>query len=95
MVSYESSHPALILLEHDDLSLLLALGERITQNSTEGIVATWVIAPTCALADALASAFFFVSPEELADIYVCEYALMNTEGKIKKSAGFAADLFKA
>ena len=61
--------------------------------STKGIVATWVTAPTCALADALASAFFFVSPEELADIYVCEYALMNEEGKIKRSAGFAADLF--
>lgn len=64
-----------------------------TSVSTEGIMATWVTAPTCAIADALASAFFFVSPEEIADTYAYEYAIMNSEGRVKRSLGFKAEFY--
>ncbi len=66
-----------------------------TQNSsTTGLLAVWVWAENAALADALASCLFFVSPEELVGVVPhFEYCLMNDERRIKKSAGFTADFF--
>jgi FAD:protein FMN transferase len=65
----------------------------LTNSSvTNNIVATWVIAPTCALADAIASCLFFVEPEKLQD-YTFEYVIMNTEGAIKKSPQFSGEIF--
>lgn len=59
-----------------------------TNESTQGILATWVLAPHATMADALASCLFFVAPDALATAYPFEYCVMNDEGLIKKSAGF-------
>jgi len=63
-----------------------------TNKSPRTVLATWVYAPEAAIADGLASALFFVSPESLVDFYF-EYLVVNHEMRIKKSAGFAADFF--
>ncbi len=65
-------------------------------NSSTGkeILATWVIAATAALADALASCLFFVPPEKLADAgYRFEYVILNKEYKVKKSDGWKGEFF--
>ena len=55
-----------------------------SKTSTEKIVATWVIAKSTGLADALASCLFFVAPEDLS-FQNFEYCIMNKERRIKKS----------
>ncbi len=64
-----------------------------TSSSPDEIIATWVIAPTTAIADALASCLFFVAPENFASKYQFEYCIMNKENKIKKSPGFEATFY--
>lgn len=63
-----------------------------TGQSPHDVLATWVTAETAALADGLASALFFVTPESL-HTYTFEYLIVNKELTLKKSAGFTADLF--
>jgi thiamine biosynthesis lipoprotein len=65
-----------------------------THMSTDTMVATWVIAPTAAWADALSSALFFISPQALSH-YTFEYLTLNKDGLMQKSAGFPADVFLA
>lgn len=57
-----------------------------------GVTATWVAAETTALADGLASALMFMTPEALY-AYSFEYCLLDADYRVKKSAGFAADFF--
>jgi thiamine biosynthesis lipoprotein len=64
----------------------------LSNSSTEGILATWVVAKTAALADALASCLFFVAPESLS-AYDFEYVIMNDERKVKVSPGCQVKLF--
>lgn len=61
-------------------------------ESPQHIVATWVIAETAVLADALSSALFFTAPESLT-AFSFEYLIMNHERNVKRSAAFAAELF--
>ena len=58
-----------------------------SNTSTEEIIATWVIAKSAGLADALASCLFFVAPEELS-LQTFEYCIMNKERRIKTSKNF-------
>jgi thiamine biosynthesis lipoprotein len=62
-------------------------------NSTEGIIATWVRATSAAVADGLATCVFLVEPERFENDFAFDYCLLNTEYKIKRSAGFTAELF--
>jgi len=62
--------------------------------SPTDIVAVWVTAETAALADGLSSALFFVAPESLNE-FSFEYLIVNRGMGIKKSTGFAADLFSS
>ncbi len=61
-------------------------------SSEKGIVATWVIADSAALADALASCLFFVPPESLSS-YRFEYVILNSEMRTKKSKGWKGEMF--
>lgn len=63
-----------------------------TISSVDYILATWVIEENTALADALASCLFFVSPENLSK-HKFSYCIMNNLGQIKRSEGFNAELF--
>lgn len=62
--------------------------------SPEVISAVWVKAETAVLADGLSSALFFTVPEAFSE-FQFEYLVVNQSMGIKKSAGFAADLFSA
>jgi thiamine biosynthesis lipoprotein len=62
-------------------------------TSPEEIIATWVMADSAALADGLATCFFLCEPERFEDAYAFQYCLLNREYNIKRSAGFAAELF--
>ncbi len=61
-------------------------------TSPEDIVATWVRADSAALADGLCTCLFLTEPQRYGDIPF-EYCLLNPEYKIKRSAGFTAELF--
>lgn len=63
-----------------------------TAKPVEDIVATWVIAETAMQADGLATALFFVSPEQLSDLTDFEYCIIYRDGKVK-SAGKSIELF--
>ena len=63
-------------------------------SAGQNILATWVIADTTALADAVASCLFFVPPENLFDAgYTFEYVILNKEYKVKKSEGWKGEFF--
>ena len=64
-----------------------------TQSSPRHILATWVIAPTALIADALATALFLVEPEELLPHFQFDYLILQSSMQIKKSSGFTAQLF--
>ena len=61
-------------------------------TSPQKILATWVQADTAAMADALSTCIFLAAPENFLSIPF-EYCILNSEYKIKKSAGFSAELF--
>ncbi len=63
-----------------------------TAASPQTIAATFVTASTAALADGISSALFFVEAEAL-EAFSFECLLINEAMRIKKSAGFTADLF--
>ncbi len=58
-----------------------------TLNTPQGIVATFVHAKECVLADALSTALFFVEPEEFSDLEF-EYAIISSEYKVRCSKMF-------
>ena len=64
-----------------------------TNTSPTDIVATWVAAPRAALADALATCLFFVTPESIPSLYEFEYCIMNKERRVKHSPNFPAEFF--
>jgi thiamine biosynthesis lipoprotein len=69
-----------------------------TLTSPNEIAAVWTVAQTARLADGLATCLFFVSPEELSsalsnDPFEC--CIVNSKGQVKKSPGFAGEIFTA
>jgi thiamine biosynthesis lipoprotein len=65
----------------------------LTLTSPEEIVATWVSAPSAAVADGLATALFLCEPEDFAEEFDFECCLLNKEFRVRQSAGFGAELF--
>ncbi len=65
-----------------------------TGRPVETIAATWVLADTAMLADALATALFFVQPESLADAYDFEYVRMRTDGVTDWSVALPGEVFR-
>ena len=63
-----------------------------TLKPASEIIATWVVCKNAALADALATALFFVPPDNFSN-YEFEYLLLNREYKVKKSRRFNAVLY--
>lgn len=64
-----------------------------TVTSPRHILALWVVADTTMLADALATALFFVEPERLKKVYRFEYAILRPDRTVQVSAGFPGELF--
>ena len=61
-------------------------------TSPEDILATWVRSDTAALADGLCTCLFLTEPERYVTLPF-DYCLLNPEYKVKRSAGFQAELF--
>jgi FAD:protein FMN transferase len=62
-------------------------------NSPNEILATWVLAESAAISDGLATCLFLCDPEPLLAEWTFEYCILNSEYKVKRSAGFPAELF--
>ncbi len=62
-------------------------------TSPKNILATWVVADTGLVADALATCLFLVSPDTLTPHYKFEYLIMNADATVAKSPHFEAELF--
>lgn len=64
-----------------------------TLSSPAKIKATWVIAKTSLLADALATCLFFVPAKMLQKKYTFSYLIIHEDYSLEKSADFPADIF--
>lgn len=64
-----------------------------TALPTRDVIATWVIADTTMIADGLATALFFVSPQTLATKYTYEYMRMHADGSVEFSDYFAGSIY--
>lgn len=62
-------------------------------TSPRHILATWAVADTTMLADALTTCLFFVSPELLQTRYTFSYALVYADYSLKHSQDFPAAFF--
>jgi thiamine biosynthesis lipoprotein len=63
-----------------------------TKTSPTNVIATWVIAETAIVADALATCLFLVEPQQLAT-FSFEYLLLRPDFTIVRSANFPAELY--
>lgn len=66
-----------------------------TLTSPRHILATWAIAPAGLLADALATALFFVPAATLTPHFQFEYVIMYANHTVERSSGFSGELFLA
>lgn len=64
-----------------------------TLRPQSGIAALWVTAASGLVADGLATALFFCSPERLLEHFDFEYALVRDDHSLERSAGFPGDFF--
>ncbi len=64
-----------------------------TLASTREILATWAIAKTTLLADAMATCLFLVPPEVLTNRYEFEYVVFSADHSIRSSSNFPGELF--
>lgn len=70
----------------------------IDPDSTESpqhIVALWVVAQSTVLADGLATALFFVSPEVLLQHFSFEYVIVYKDRSVTRSEGFRGEVYTA
>jgi thiamine biosynthesis lipoprotein len=65
-----------------------------TGRPVETVAATWVLAASAMIADALATALFFVGPEVLADAYDFRYVRMRTDGVADWSPDLPGEVFR-
>jgi thiamine biosynthesis lipoprotein len=66
-----------------------------TLKSPRHILATWVVAKTALLGDAIATALFFVGPKELKEVFSFEYLILNADNSVEVSDQFPAQLFSS
>lgn len=63
------------------------------QQSTQGILASWVIADSALLADSLATALFLVPASKLQTAFSFEYLILYNDSHVQQSDSFPAELF--
>lgn len=64
-----------------------------TGRPTRDIVATWVVADSCLLADGLATAHFLTDPARLVSGFDHEFVRMHTDGRVEWSPNFPGEVF--
>lgn len=65
-----------------------------TGRPADDVLATWVVAPTALLADALATALFFVPPERLTPRFGFGYVVLDHDLRARCSPELAGALFR-
>ncbi len=69
--------------------------DALSGRPTEGIIASWVMARTCAEADGLATALFVAPPDALAAELEFEFVLLRSDRTALASHTFPGELFTA
>ncbi|KAA1395431.1 FAD:protein FMN transferase [Aeromicrobium ginsengisoli] len=64
-----------------------------TGRPTRDIVATWVVADSCLLADGLATAHFLADPARLVSRFDHEFVRMHADGRVEQSPNFPGEVF--
>lgn len=64
-----------------------------TQKAENTVLATWVIADTAAVADALATCLFFTSPDKLLDRFTFKYVIVYPDFSVAKSSDFPVEFY--
>ena len=64
-----------------------------TLASPRDILASWAVAETALVADALATCLFFVAPETLSSAYDFEWAVVRGDRSLQVSDGFPGEFF--
>lgn len=64
-----------------------------TGRPTDDVLATWVVAPSCMLADGAATAAFFVPPTELDPALGVASARLHRDGRLETTAAFPGEMF--
>lgn len=64
-----------------------------TGRPTADIVAAWVVADSCLLADGLATALFLTEPDRLVGRFDCDFVRMHADGRIEWSPTFPGEVF--
>lgn len=64
-----------------------------TGRPARDIVATWVVADTCLLADGLATAHFLTDPGRLVSRFEHEFVRMHVDGRVEWSPDFPGEVF--
>lgn len=64
-----------------------------TGRPTSDIIATWVVADTCLLADALATALFLAGPDRLMPRFDHDFVRMHAGGRVEWSLQFPGEVF--
>lgn len=65
----------------------------VTLKPANTILASWIIADSAMLADALATAVFFCDPEKLKNTFRFSYAIVYPDYSIRKSDDFPGELY--
>jgi thiamine biosynthesis lipoprotein len=65
----------------------------LTKTSPDSLLATWVVADTAILADALSTALFFIEASKLNKKYNFEYAVVGKDLSLETSINFPAEFF--
>lgn len=64
-----------------------------TLSSPRDVLATWVMARSALLADAIATALFFVPPEALQGVGIFDYVIMHEKRQVNYSPGLMVEFF--
>lgn len=64
-----------------------------TLTSPRHVLATWTIASSALVADALATCLFLVSADDLKTVYTFDYVVLFADGTVEKSSGAPVELF--
>lgn len=64
-----------------------------TGRPTDDVVATWVVAGSCMLADGLATAYFLTDPAALVGRFRHEFVRMHADGRVEWSPDFPGEMF--
>lgn len=64
-----------------------------TGRPTADVLATWVVADSCLLADGLATALFFADPHHITERFDVSWTRMHADGRIEWSADLPGEVF--